>query len=481
MPERSATNLRTGVRAGKMLSRGAGSSGSFGSSNTPQDIMHRATLGPASRAVWRYAAVLMRDKPTIFAIDFGTSNSLLAAAAPGRIFPPAPIDPAAEDPTVLRSVLYFAPEEQAFGSSAVKRLVANGFEGRLIRSIKRHLPSRSFSATRIGSRTVSLEELIATLLRVMRTRACQHFDTDVTRVVLGRPARFSNDEDDDRLAEQRLRQAALLAGFDQITFCPEPVAAAYDFAADLSEPKLVLVIDLGGGTSDFTLVRMSSRGFQSSDVLAVGGVPIAGDALDGALVRSVVAEQLGSKAPYRVAFGSNVLTMPNDLVDLLCSPAELTLVDRGQVLRRLRDMRHGLLDRSQEELLEKYSVIVEDGVGFELYEAVEHTKRELSEQERALLALHYPGAELSRQVLRSELVEAAIKPVARIMEALDRTLATAGVAHGEVEIACLTGGTARMPLVQEAIRERLPQASLRSLRSFHSVVQGLARKAAELA
>ncbi len=423
----------------------------------------------------------MDQKPTIFAIDFGTSNSLLAAAAPGQIFAPAPIDPAAEDPTVLRSVLYFAPAEQAFGGSAVQRLVANGFEGRLIRSIKRHLPSRSFSATRIGTRTVTLEELIATLLRVMRQRACEHFDVDVKRALFGRPARFSNVDEDDQLAEQRLAQAAKLAGFEQVTFCPEPVAAAYDFAADLSEPKLVLVIDLGGGTSDFTLVRMSAAGFAPGDVLAVGGVAVAGDAFDGALVRSVVAEELGSRAPYRVPFGSNVLTMPNDLVDLLCSPADLTLVDRSQVLRRLREMQRGLLDRSQEDKLEKFAVIVEDGAGFELYEQIERTKRALSDASSATFALPYPGAELTREVSQRELGGASQTPLARIMDALDKTLAKANVAHGDVEIACLTGGTTRMPLVRDAIAARLPNAAVRSLRSFHSVVQGLARKAAEIA
>ncbi|HEX6244771.1 MAG TPA: Hsp70 family protein, partial [Polyangiales bacterium] len=288
----------------------------------------------------------MSDKPTIFAIDFGTSNSLLAAANAQRVFTPVPIDPSAEDPTVLRSVLYFAPAEQAFGNTAVRRLVANGFEGRLIRSIKRHLPSRSFSATRIGSRNVTLEELVAALLRVMRQRASDYFDADITRAVLGRPARFSIDDDEDQLAETRLRRAAELAGFRDVSFCPEPVAAAYDFASDLSEPKLVLVIDLGGGTSDFTLVRMSAEGFRPEDVLAVRGVATAGDALDGALVRAVVARELGSEAPYRVAFGSNVLTMPNDLIDLLSSPADLTLVDRPRIMRRLVDMQRGLLDRS---------------------------------------------------------------------------------------------------------------------------------------
>jgi hypothetical chaperone protein len=423
----------------------------------------------------------MSDKPTIFAIDFGTSNSLLSAASPSRVFAPAPIDPTADDPTVLRSVLYFAPQEQAFGSTAVRRLVANGFEGRLIRSIKRHLPSRAFTSTRIGTKVVTLEELIATLLRVMRQRAAAHFDADITRVVLGRPARFSNDDTEDALAESRLRKAAELAGFDDITFCPEPVAAAYDFAADLVEPKLVLVIDLGGGTSDFTLVRMSSAGFAPSDVLAVRGVATAGDALDGALVRAVVARELGANAAYRVPFGSNVLTMPNDLIDLLCSPADLTLVDRPKVLRRLREMKLGLLDRGEEALLDKYEVIVEDGVGFELYEAVEKVKRALSDLEQADLSLGYPGAELERRVGRDELQAAAFKPVDRIMQALDDTLTTAGVHPDEVEIACITGGTSRVPVVQQAIRERLPNAAQRTLSSFHSVVQGLARRAQELA
>lgn len=422
----------------------------------------------------------MRDKPTVFAIDFGTSNSLLAAAAPGRVFAPAPLDKGAENPSVLRSVLYFSEGEQAFGSDAVKRLVANGFEGRLIRSIKRHLPSRSFTATRIGSRLVTIEELVASLLRVMRERAVQHFDAEVTRAVLGRPARFSNDDNDDQLAETRLRKAAELAGFTEVSFCPEPVAAAYDFASDLTDPKLVLVVDLGGGTSDFTVVRMTASGFESADVLAVGGVAVAGDAIDGSLVRAVVAQELGSQAAYRVPFGANVLTMPNDLVELLCSPAELTLLDRPKVLRRLRDIRLGLLDRGEEPLLSKFEVIVEDGVGFELYEAVERTKRELSDRAATQLSLRYPGAELDRTVRDAELASAAQKPVERILEALDHTLRAASLRADHVDIVCLTGGTTRMPIVQRAIRERLPKANVRSLQSFHSVVTGLARRASEL-
>jgi hypothetical chaperone protein len=416
--------------------------------------------------------------PSIFAVDFGTSNSLLAAAGPEGVLPPAPVDPEASDPTVLRSALYFASaSESAFGAAAIRGLVENGFRGRLIRSIKRHLPSRTFSATRIGHKTLTIEELIGALLAVMRERACAHYGVDVRRAVLGRPALFSNDAGEDALAEQRLRRAAELAGFEQISFCPEPVAAAYDFAQELRQPRTVLVADLGGGTSDFTLVRMSAQQFRREDVLAVGGVSIAGDAMDGALVRAAVAPALGSQAQYRVPFGANVLPMPSDLIEMLCSPADLTLVDRNTVLRRLRDIQTGALDAQDKHKLEKFAVIVEDGVGFDLYEAVERAKRALSDAAEATIQLDYPSAELSRLVGEGELREVTAKPLARVLAALDQTLERGGLTHADVDIVSLTGGTSCMPSVEAAIRERLPRASVHRLRSLHSVVQGLARHA----
>jgi hypothetical chaperone protein len=424
----------------------------------------------------------MSDKPTIFAIDFGTSNSLLAAARPGRVFEPAPLDPDAADPTVLRSALYFASlSEAAFGSAAWRALVANDFRGRLIRSIKRHLPSRSIVGTRIGERLVTLEQLVGVFLRVMRERACRHFDADVTRAVLGRPARFANDPADDALAQERLAKAAELAGFTSVSFCPEPVAAAYDFASDLDEPRTVLVADLGGGTSDYTLVRMQRSGFAPEDVLAVGGVSVAGDAIDGALVRAAVAPELGGRVHYKVPFGSNAMPFPLDLVELLCSPADLTLVDRAQVLKRLNDISNGAIERSECEKLAKFAAIVEDGVGFELYEAVETTKRRLSDEELVELRLDYPGAELEIPVERELLEQAAHAPIDRIARSLDETLAHGGVRHTDVDIVCLTGGTSRMPMVEQTLRERLPRAHLRRLKSFHSVVHGLARHAETLA
>jgi len=177
----------------------------------------------------------MTAPPTVYAIDFGTSNSLLAAANADDVFAPIRLDEGAADPTVLRSILYFPDRGQAFlGEEALRRYAEDGLEGRLLRSLKRHLPSRSFHGTVIRGRLMVIEDLVAVIVRAMRERANVHFGADVRRVVLGRPARFSSDDADDDLAQERLARAAQRAGFDEIHFLPEPVAAARDFRAALA-------------------------------------------------------------------------------------------------------------------------------------------------------------------------------------------------------------------------------------------------------
>jgi len=131
--------------------------------------------------------------------------------------------------------------------------------------------------------------------------------------------------------------------------------------------------------------------------------------------------------------------------------------------------------------LERLSVVIEDGVGFTLYEAVEGTKRRLSEAEATRLVFDYPGAELGLEIRRHELEQSATRALERITAALDDTLQTGGLSPEEVDILCVTGGTSRMPLVLRELERRLPRAKLRRLKSFHSVVQGLARRAREIA
>jgi hypothetical chaperone protein len=184
----------------------------------------------------------------VLAIDYGTSNSLLAATDAHHTTAPLRLDPSAQDPTVFRSVLYFPHGDLCFyGQKAIDEYGERQAEGRLVRSIKKYLPSESFIGSFIDNRMVRLEDLIGYFLLEMRKRACEELGgIDVTRALIGRPAKFSDDPVKDKLAQFRMEKAAKIAGFKEVSFLPEPLAAAFELRKRLKEMKTVLVVDLQG-------------------------------------------------------------------------------------------------------------------------------------------------------------------------------------------------------------------------------------------
>ncbi|MFZ5891811.1 MAG: Hsp70 family protein [Myxococcota bacterium] len=422
----------------------------------------------------------MSPAPSIYAIDFGTTNSLIAAANAERTWEPLAIDAGSHDATVLRSILFFPEDKSAVlcGSAALRGAAESGMRGRLIRSIKRFLPAASFTETRIGSRRYALEELVAIVLRTLRESANRALDADVRAAVIGRPARFSDDPEADALAARRLVEAARLAGFNEVSLCEEPVAAALDCADETSATELVAVCDLGGGTSDFTVARL---GAGRSDVLAVGGVALAGDALDGALMRDHISPYFGSRVSYRMPFGENVLTFPKPLLEKMCSPAELALLDRRDVLEFLRTMKSFALSDDDRERMERLLCLVEDRLGFSLFEAIDRLKRELSTDTQAAFRFEYPGIDIEQQVSRSGFETAAQGSIERIVERFEETLRAAKIEPTKLDRVYLTGGTAQVPALISAVGERVGAHKLSHVRTFHAVIQGLAHRARELA
>jgi hypothetical chaperone protein len=427
-------------------------------------------------------ATASRVPPHTYAIDFGTSNSLVVAAmADGSVSAPVPVDPGAPDPTILRSILYYPEDPKsvaAFGQEALDSYAEAGMQGRLLRSLKRFLPDPGFGTTLVGQRKVSLEELIAAILRTLRLRANEYFEVDVTRVLLGRPAVYDPNPDHEALAVQRMTNAARLAGFRDVAFFAEPVAAARDFEADLTTRKVVLVADFGGGTSDFTIVRMDHEGFSASDVLATAGVSVAGDALDGALMRRELARHFGSEMQYKLPMGTNVLTMPAALMDALCTPAKLPLLQSREVQRFLKEVRSYAHSPHDRELVERFLAIAEDARGFSVFESVEHTKRALSTQTTATFDFEYADIDVHQEVSR-ERFEQAITPATNTIAAcIDETLAAAHLTAADVDLVCLTGGTSRVPRVEQLLVSRFGSERLRRLKGLHSVVTGLGLEAA---
>jgi hypothetical chaperone protein len=172
--------------------------------------------------------------------------------------------------------------------------------------------------------------------------------------------------------------------------------------------------------------------------------------------------------------------MSGELLSLLCSPASLTLANNREVLQKIDNIRRGLLDRQDAELLDRFSTLIADAVGYQFYEAAEATKVQLSRTDRVEFRFPYPGIEISRVTTRTEFESAIAGTLERICSSLDETLESAGITRDRVEIACLTGGTSLVPVVERALRERLKSAKVVRMRSHHSVVQGLARCARAL-
>lgn len=412
----------------------------------------------------------------IYAIDYGTSNSLLAAATRGKILPPLPLDPSAKDPTILRSVLFFPDQHQVFfGEEAVREYVSHDMEGRLLRSVKKFLPYKSFVGTFVENRAFYLEDIIATFLGEMRRRANAQLQKDVTSVLLGRPARFSLDDAEDKFAEDRLRTAAERAGFRHIAFCPEPLAAAHELTATLTEPKTVFVADFGGGTSDYTVIRLDPRKKEQVEVLAIGGVPVAGDALDGAIMRGRISRHFGADVQYKAPFGSNVLTMPRHLMENICSPADISVLRERDTQEFLRNVRSWSLGAEDQQKIDNLFSLVHNQIGFAVFEKIEETKRALSDHERAAFAFDYSDMHLREEITREQFGEYAGVAIRRILASLDDTLKAAGVTPADIDLVYATGGTAKTYALRAALTERFGEAKFQQKQNFHSIVYGLSR------
>jgi hypothetical chaperone protein len=258
------------------------------------------------------------------------------------------------------------------------------------------------------------------------------------------------------------------------------VAAAYDFQSRLDSPKLVLVADFGGGTSDFTVARLGTRA-GDVEVLSMGGVSVAGDVLDGAIMRHKVSRHFGADVKYKVPFGSNVLSMPRPLMESLCSPADTCLLAQRDIMTFLRDIKSGSLGKNDKQHIDQLLCLVEDSLGFQLFESIEHAKRALSDAPVTELRFDYPGIDIAEPITQSEFQHFSKPQVDTILASLDRTLTQSGLGAAGIDLVCCTGGTARVAALAAGIQSRFGAEKLVRLRSLHSVIQGLGERARSFA
>jgi hypothetical chaperone protein len=422
-----------------------------------------------------------------FGLDFGTTNSAIARVD-GDAQPRLARFPTQGGPlATFRSVLYFDREEDGptivrAGPDAIARyLESEEKEGRLIQSLKSFLASRLFSATSVFGSVYRLENLIGLLLGARRSQAERDFGEPVERAVVGRPVHFvgASSPDDETLALTRLEAALHNAGFRDVVFEYEPVGAAYHYERGLESDELILIADFGGGTSDFSLLRVgpsfASTGSRADSILGHDGVGVAGDAFDGKLVRHLVAPHLGRGASFRSQFG-RTLPVPGWIYAHLERWHHVSFLKSRKTMQILLDLRREALEP---EKLDALIRVVEGDLGYLIYHATEAAKHRLSREDQARFDLVRDGLAIEAPVARESFEAWVAEELTAIGQCVDRLLGGARVEPAEVDRVFLTGGSSFVPAVRRIFDERFGGERIRSGEELTSVASGLALRAAE--
>ncbi|MEM7677570.1 MAG: Hsp70 family protein [Myxococcota bacterium] len=420
-------------------------------------------------------------------IDFGTSNSALAVANGDQVnvlrwkIPTAVAKKDKQEGTTLPTV-FFVPHEGRdlhVGYEAIEQYLLTGLDGRFIQSIKAFLPSKNFTGTQIHGRPRTIEELIAIFLRECLAKAREQLSASIEGpVVLGRPARFSLDDQSDQLAEKRLLKAAEIAGLSNVRLMTEPLAAARAYEARLLEDQTVMVVDLGGGTSDFTVIAVGPSHKARPDaerVLASGGVPVAGDALDGEIVRAKLLDLFGHGSSYRV-FGEPT-KVPHWMFKKLLSWNQLSFLKAAKYLDFLREVQR---TSDQPEGIARLLRIVEEDLGYIMFRAVERGKQGVQRGQSAQIEDKDYALPFSVTLMRPEFEAATEEPIQKIRSTAHEVLRRAEVTPPQIDAVFMTGGTSLVQPVRRVFIELFGEDKLKGQDTFTSVVDGLARAAHQL-
>ncbi|CAM2194561.1 Hsp70 family protein [Paraburkholderia kururiensis] len=388
------------------------------------------------------------------AIDFGTSNSAVALPD-GASMRLAPVEGAY---TTLPTAVFFNTDEHTreFGRAALAAYV-DGFDGRLMRSMKSILGSPlAETTTDLGDGSaIRYTDVIATFLAHLKQCAEACAGSPIARAVLGRPVFFVDDDPRaDALAQRQLEAAARSIGLSEIHFQYEPIAAAFDYESRLAEEGLVLVADIGGGTSDFSLVRVGpdrmARIERKDDVLAHHGVHVAGTDFDRRVELTAILPEFG----YRT-LDPEGREMPNRIYFDLATWHLINTVYTPKRVTELKLMRHLFCDTRQHDRLMR---VVERRLGHALAARAEEAKIGVAAGGETMIDLEEVEEGLRLAFDEAQLIEAGIEETRRIVEAARETVRTAGVAPREVSAVYFTGGSTGLAFLSNALAAAFPDA-----------------------
>lgn len=405
-------------------------------------------------------------------IDFGTSNSAVSWAAPGGASRLIALEGEA---TSMPTAVFFNAEDRHthFGRDAVAQYLA-GTEGRLLRSLKSLLGSPLLlESTVVNHQQVSFQQIVEIFLNELRERAAQVLGAAPRRVVMGRPVHFVDDDPErDTLAQQSLHDAALAVGFEDVSFQFEPIAAALDHERRLTRESLVLVVDLGGGTSDFTVVRLGPQRMQqtdrSSDVLATAGVHIGGTDFDQRLSLAQVMPLLG----YR-HHGPDGREVPNRVFMDLSTWHLIQWLYLPRAISQAQGLRTNYSDVGLHQRLMR---VLQQRDGHRIAHEVEQAKIRCSQQDAATTVdLSGVEADLAASLAPADMAAHLGALLDRTVQCARECVKRAGLADlSSLDAIYLTGGSSALLPFQRALQEAFKGVPLVEGDLFGGVASGLA-------
>ena len=391
---------------------------------------------------------------TYCAIDFGTSNSAVAVPD-GAALRLAPVEGAY---TTLPTAVFFNTDENTrdFGRAALEAYI-DGFDGRLMRSMKSILGSAlAENSTDLGDGSaIKYTEVIAIFVDHLKRSAEAGAGSPISRAVLGRPVFFVDDDPRaDRLAQQQLEAAARSVGLREIHFQYEPIAAAFDYESHLTEEGLVLVADIGGGTSDFSLVRVGpdrvKRVERKDDVLAHHGVHVAGTDFDRRVELATILRELGYQT-----LDPEGREIPNRIYFDLATWHLINTVYGPKRVSELTLMRHLFTDAKHHDRLTR---VVDRRLGHALAAHAEEAKIGVAAGGETMIDLELVEDDLRLAFDEMQLIRAGQDETVRIVQAARDTVQAAGVAPRNVNAIYFTGGSTGLAFLSSALSAAFPDA-----------------------
>jgi len=409
-------------------------------------------------------------RPVYGGIDFGTSNSTVGVIENGR----PRLVPLEGDDVTLPSAIFFNFEDNGtyFGRQAVGQYT-DAVEGRLMRALKSVLGSSLVhEKTRLKARQIAFTDIIGMFVGKLKAKLDAHAGENVETVVMGRPVQFvDDDETADRAAQDELEKAARKQGFKNIAFQFEPIAAALDYEQSVTCEELALIVDMGGGTSDFSVVRVSPERSASADrkddILANRGVHIGGTDFDRLLSLQHVMPHLGYLTPTK----DGKRNLPAGYFVDMATWQRINLLYTPKAMSDLCQIR---FEAAEPDLVDRMIDVVDHRYGHALATLVERAKITLTDSGEAAVKVDLTDAKFSAPISRAGLEETIRDDVDRVTATVSQTLSDAGLKPGDITAVFLTGGSTVVPLARRSILALVPDAAVVQGDVFGSVGAGLA-------